>query len=255
MFSVCGDGTITLRRHRAGAGGRRPARDRRHLTVGSLLVVVAYLAAVYGPLSAIAHTTGHLTGRGASARRVRETLALTPEMLDAPGAVDASTRARPHRLRGRAVLLPDGSRPFSHDISFAAKPGEMVALVGLTGAGKTTLASLIPRFFEPTSGRVLIDGVDVPPLRAALASRADRDRDAGPGAVRGHYRRQHPLRPARRDRRGDRGGRARGARARLHLAACPRATTPRSPRPAAASPAASASGSASPAPSSRTRRF
>ena len=54
---------------------------------------------------------------------------------------------------------PDGTAVL-HDIAFTAKPGEMVALVGLTGAGKTTLVSLIPRFYEPTSGRVLIDGVD-----------------------------------------------------------------------------------------------
>ena len=48
-----------------------------------------------------------------------------------------------------------------HDVSFVARPGEMVALVGLTGAGKSTLASLVPRFFEPNQGRVLIDDVDV----------------------------------------------------------------------------------------------
>src|SRR5213078_1350178 len=55
---------------------------------------------------------------------------------------------------------PDGTDVL-HDISFDAKPGEMVALVGLTGAGKTTLVSLIPRFYDATAGRVLVDGVDV----------------------------------------------------------------------------------------------
>jgi ABC-type multidrug transport system fused ATPase/permease subunit len=54
----------------------------------------------------------------------------------------------------------NGSRVL-HDISFTAKPGEVIALVGLTGAGKTTLVSLIPRFYDPTVGRVTIDGVDV----------------------------------------------------------------------------------------------
>src|SRR4029077_3464095 len=48
-----------------------------------------------------------------------------------------------------------------HDISFAARPGQLIALVGLTGAGKTTLVSLIPRFYDATAGRVLVDGVDV----------------------------------------------------------------------------------------------
>ncbi len=54
----------------------------------------------------------------------------------------------------------DENRTILDDISFLARPGEMVALVGLTGAGKSTLASLVPRFYEPTSGRVLIDGAD-----------------------------------------------------------------------------------------------
>jgi ATP-binding cassette, subfamily B, bacterial len=130
------------------------------LTVGSLLVVVAYLAAVYGPLSAIAHTAGNLQQARVSARRVRETLALVPEVLDAPGALNAS------HLKGRIAFEDvhfayDKDRPILDGISFEARPGELVALVGLTGAGKTTIANLIPRFFEPTSGRVLIDGVDV----------------------------------------------------------------------------------------------
>src|SRR4029450_12813825 len=60
------------------------------LTVGGLLVVIAYLAAVYNPLSSIAHTTGSLQQAVVSARRVREILALTPETLDIPDAVDAS---------------------------------------------------------------------------------------------------------------------------------------------------------------------
>jgi ABC-type multidrug transport system fused ATPase/permease subunit len=54
----------------------------------------------------------------------------------------------------------DGT-PVLHDINFTARPGEMIALVGLTGAGKTTLVSLIPRFYEPTIGRVLVDGRDI----------------------------------------------------------------------------------------------
>jgi ABC-type multidrug transport system fused ATPase/permease subunit len=130
------------------------------LTIGSLLVVVAYLGAVYGPLSAIAHTAGNLQQARVSARRVRETLALTPEVLDAEGALDASA------ITGEIVFEDvrfayDESRQILDGISFQAKPGELVALVGLTGAGKTTIASLIPRFFEPTAGRVLIDGVEV----------------------------------------------------------------------------------------------
>ncbi len=129
------------------------------LTVGGLLVVVAYLAAVYNPLSSIAHTTGSIQQAVVSARRVREIFALAPEPLDAPGALDASAVAGDIRFEGVGFAYDD-ARPILQDVSFVARPGELVALVGLTGAGKTTLARLIPRFFTPTQGRILIDGVD-----------------------------------------------------------------------------------------------
>jgi ABC-type multidrug transport system fused ATPase/permease subunit len=129
------------------------------LTVGSLLVVVAYLAAVYNPLSSIAHTTGSLQQALVSAGRVREIFALTPEDLDAPGSLDASAVTGDVRFE-QVGFAYDDSRAILQDVTFEAHPGELVALVGLTGAGKTTLARLIPRFFEPTSGRVLIDGED-----------------------------------------------------------------------------------------------
>jgi ABC-type multidrug transport system fused ATPase/permease subunit len=129
------------------------------LTIGSLLVVVAYLAAVYGPLSSIAHTTGSLQQAVVSAARVRQILALTPEVPDAPGARDAAGITGDIRFEHVSFAYDD--RAILDDVSFSAHPGEMVALVGLTGAGKTTLASLVPRFFDPTAGRVLIDGVDV----------------------------------------------------------------------------------------------
>jgi ATP-binding cassette, subfamily B, bacterial len=133
---------------------------RGELSVGHLLVVTAYLAGVYGPLSSIAHTTGSLQNAIASSRRVREIFSHSPELLDAPGAIDASQITGDIRFENVDFSYRD-DRPILREISFSASPGEMVALVGLTGAGKSTLASLIPRFFEPTSGRVLIDGVDV----------------------------------------------------------------------------------------------
>jgi ABC-type multidrug transport system fused ATPase/permease subunit len=130
------------------------------LSAGELLVVIAYLGALYGPLSSIAHTTGSLHNAVASARRVREIFAHTPELLDSPQAIDATGITGDIRFEN--VNFSYGAdRQILRDVSFSASRGEMVALVGLTGAGKSTLASLIPRFFEPASGRVLIDGIDV----------------------------------------------------------------------------------------------
>jgi len=137
------------------------------LTLGELLVVIAYLAAVYDPLSAIAHSAGSLQQAVASARRVREIFELPPEVLDDPNGLDAA--GVEGRIRFEDVSFAyDEERGVLDAVSFEARGGELVALVGLTGAGKTTIASLIPRFFEPTSGRVLLDDVEL--RRYALSS-------------------------------------------------------------------------------------
>jgi len=142
-------------------GGNYVMRGR--LTVGQLIVVINYLGAVYGPLSAIAHTTGHLQGALAGAKRVRAMFALLPETAgddDAPDKIDATDVKGLVTFDGVGFTYPSGATVL-HDIAFEARPGEMIALVGLTGAGKTTLVSLIPRFYDATTGSVSIDGVDV----------------------------------------------------------------------------------------------
>ena len=139
--------------------GGRLVMDGR-LSVGRLTVVISYLAAVYGPLSAIAHTTGQLQGALAGAKRVRAMFAMTPETVEARDAIAATEVRGDIRFEDVGFTYPGGATVL-HDIAFDAKPGQVVALVGLTGAGKTTLVSLIPRFYDAAVGRVLIDGVDV----------------------------------------------------------------------------------------------
>ena len=130
------------------------------LTIGDLYIVISYLGAVYGPLSAITHTTGQLQGALAGAKRVRAMFALIPETIDDPDAIDADKVTGEIRVEDVEFTYPNGARVL-HGISFDARPGQMIALVGLTGAGKTTLVSLIPRFYDATGGRLTIDGVEV----------------------------------------------------------------------------------------------
>jgi ABC-type multidrug transport system fused ATPase/permease subunit len=140
-------------------GGRHVLNGE--LTLGSLLVVIAYLGSVYGPLSAIAHTAASLQEALASARRVRRTLQMTPEVQDGPPTGIAPGAIRGHVVFENVSFGYDSHPGVLQSINFEAKPGETVALVGLTGSGKTTAVSLIPRYYDPVDGRVLIDGRDV----------------------------------------------------------------------------------------------
>jgi ATP-binding cassette subfamily B protein/subfamily B ATP-binding cassette protein MsbA len=130
------------------------------LTVGQLLVVIAYLSAVYDPLHTLSTTFGHMQAAIASARRVLEVLDTATE----PGNGD-HTKALPpvhgHIVFDKVVFSYNPETPVLNDISFEAPPGSVAALVGPTGAGKTTIASLLLHFYEPQSGRILIDGVDL----------------------------------------------------------------------------------------------
>jgi ATP-binding cassette subfamily B protein len=129
------------------------------ISLGTLLLVTSYLGFVYGPLCGIANTTGALQQAVASMRRVRETFALDVEPLDADGR-DAS------RITGtvefdHVSFAYEAGRLVLDDVSFTAEPGQMIALVGLSGSGKTTAVSLITRLYDATAGRILVDGVDI----------------------------------------------------------------------------------------------
>jgi ATP-binding cassette, subfamily B, bacterial len=131
------------------------------ISLGTLLLLTAYLGFVYGPLCGIANTTGALQQAVASARRIRETLALVPEPADEPGAVDAETIVRGEVEFDRVSFHYEQGADVLRGMTFVARPGELVALVGLSGSGKTTAVSLITRLYEVSDGRILIDGVDV----------------------------------------------------------------------------------------------
>jgi ATP-binding cassette subfamily B protein len=137
-------------------GGLQVVNGR--LTVGTLLVAMAYLGFVYGPLSGIANTTGTIQQALAGCRRVREILEVAPEAPEGRHAI------LPPRFKGLVqfenVSFAYDGRLVLRDVSFSAQPGEFIALVGPSGSGKTTMVSLLPRFYEPSSGEVRIDGID-----------------------------------------------------------------------------------------------
>ena len=130
------------------------------LTGGHLLIMLTYVAAVYQPLEQMSATVSSLQEQFVNVRGALELRDAQVEVEDAPDAVDIG--------RAQGEITFEGV-DFSYqrrvdtlkDISFKTQAGQRVALVGPTGAGKTTLISLLPRFYDPARGRILLDGFDI----------------------------------------------------------------------------------------------
>jgi ATP-binding cassette, subfamily B, bacterial len=131
------------------------------LTLGGLLAFLTYLTQLYSPIRGLSRLTNTIYSASASAERVIEVLDERPAVTE-PQRPLALARAR------GAVAFEDASYRYGgaaadalHDVSFEARPGEVVALVGASGAGKSTAAKLLLRFHDPTAGRVTLDGIDL----------------------------------------------------------------------------------------------
>jgi ATP-binding cassette subfamily B protein/subfamily B ATP-binding cassette protein MsbA len=140
------------------------------LTIGALTVFLSYLRDLYQPLLSLSQNVAEIGTARAGLDRVFSVLDTEVDVKDAPDAVSLPPVTGEIRFENVSFAYDDG-RPVLRDVDLRIGPGEHVALVGQTGAGKTTLAGLVPRFFDPQRGRVTIDGHDLRRVRLASLRR------------------------------------------------------------------------------------
>jgi ATP-binding cassette subfamily B protein len=129
------------------------------LTVGSILLFISYLGLLYGPLESVMYMSSTVQSAAGSARRVLEVLETEQDVESSPGARPLPP-VEGHVIIENVTFGYEPGRPVLEDVYLEALPGETVAIVGPTGAGKSTLVSLVARFFDPWEGTVWIDGYD-----------------------------------------------------------------------------------------------
>jgi ATP-binding cassette subfamily B protein/subfamily B ATP-binding cassette protein MsbA len=130
------------------------------LSIGELVVFTAYLASLYGPINTISQTLGLIEGAKAGLARVREILAVERDLPEGRVVLEKGM-VRGEVTFEHVMFAYDAERPVLQDVNLHVMPGQTVALVGPTGAGKSTLVSLVPRFYDPQVGRILLDGTDL----------------------------------------------------------------------------------------------
>jgi subfamily B ATP-binding cassette protein MsbA len=130
------------------------------ISPGVLIVFILYLGKMYKPMRDLSKMTDTVSKAAVGYERIREVLEIDSRVRDLPNA------KRAPRLKGSIAFQHvsfgyNGEADVLKDVSFSVEPGHVAAIVGPSGAGKTTIASLIPRFYDPTAGAITIDGVDI----------------------------------------------------------------------------------------------
>jgi ATP-binding cassette, subfamily B, bacterial len=130
------------------------------ITLGEIIIFTTYLASLYGPINTICQTWGLIQGAKVGVQRVFEILDIERDLKD--GTLAFSGAGTKGELVWENVSFHYvAEQPVLQNINLHVKPGQKIAIVGPTGVGKSTLVSLIPRFYDPRGGRVLIDGTDI----------------------------------------------------------------------------------------------
>jgi ABC-type multidrug transport system fused ATPase/permease subunit len=129
------------------------------MTAGELTVFLSYLASFFKPVKDLASMNNSIAQTAVAVERIRT-------ILDADAVLPEKPDASEQKIKGEIVFehvafAYDASCPVLRDVSFTVKPGQMIGVVGPTGGGKSTIMSLIPRFYDPSAGAVLVDGIDV----------------------------------------------------------------------------------------------
>ncbi|MGC4087524.1 MAG: ABC transporter ATP-binding protein [Polyangiaceae bacterium] len=135
-----------------------------HLSTGDVVVFFAYVTNLYSPIRALARLGNSFNKASVGAERIVQVLGVDSEVHDSPSAPPAP------KFRGSVELVNvsfeyEAGRSVLNGLNLRVEPGERIAIVGATGAGKSTLVSLIPRLYDPTAGSVLIDGMDLRDMR------------------------------------------------------------------------------------------
>lgn len=129
------------------------------ITIGTLVLFNSYLLLLLQPMRFLGFITSFIQRALAGAKRIFEIIDATPEIKDKPSAKELSS-AKGH-VKFENVSFSYGQEPVLKNVTFEAKPGETIALLGATGSGKSSIISLIPRFYDTTEGKLTLDGTDV----------------------------------------------------------------------------------------------